>query len=593
MRVHLSLYLFSLVVLVALIFSCVKEDVSKDSSEVEALRGKSPLLQLDIATTPVLPVDMSQWYTSPDTKASGGEDNICFASLSQLRSYLLPDKALRNSFEEGYYYLETPLNLGSGCLKGAFSKDGTAVNDTLVGIKSFYVVRDNVFDHSHKEFLVTMIPSYSYLQENREYSYLFKRNFSGVAIYADTLGSFQKIVLFDRGRASQTVVNRACGDSGSRLSFYRYFSLRTKSGDDDIDDGFYGGVLDEVVVIADAPRKNTNTDRLFFINVDEKDTPDGGGTNADYWGDFGGGGDGRQDKPFKYEEDNAVKSYTVTLNAIGVITGSASINVNDSTSSVTISAEIFGALDGNTIFGWWMDGRGAKVSGDLSFQANITSDTTFVACFLRNDPLCQALARIAQDAQLGANVSEFLSKIGPHAEVETSLLSRVDSLTVKNDYFTQNDKGRVISELSSKYKYLNYIHNHPSNNPIPSFQDLITIYTVTKKNLAYDDDLFRFVITTDQLILYFYVVDKKKLIDYFDGVDKQTLDEWEKEYREDIKIVNKSDPRGAVLFGYLNDYYWSLMGLRVVFQKYDDDLSESVWQTEYEKTESNDCLKRR
>ena len=37
-------------VLVALIFSCVKEDVSKDSSEVEALRGKSPLLQLDIAT---------------------------------------------------------------------------------------------------------------------------------------------------------------------------------------------------------------------------------------------------------------------------------------------------------------------------------------------------------------------------------------------------------------------------------------------------------------------------------------------------------------------------------------------------------------
>lgn len=281
MRVHLSLYLFSLVVLVALIFSCVKEDVSKDSSEVEALRGKSPLLQLDIATTPVLPVDMSQWYTSPDTKASGGEDNICFASLSQLRSYLLPDKALRNSFEEGYYYLETPLNLGSGCLKGAFSKDGTAVNDTLVGIKSFYVVRDNVFDHSHKEFLVTMIPSYSYLQENREYSYLFKRNFSGVAIYADTLGSFQKIVLFDRGRASQTVVNRACGDGGSRLSFYRYFSLRTKSGDDDIDDGFYGGVLDEVVVIADAPKKNTNTDRLFFINVDEKDTPDGGGTNTD------------------------------------------------------------------------------------------------------------------------------------------------------------------------------------------------------------------------------------------------------------------------------------------------------------------------
>ena len=49
MRVHLSFYLFSFVVLVALIFSCVKEDVSKDSSVVEALRGKSPLLQLDIA----------------------------------------------------------------------------------------------------------------------------------------------------------------------------------------------------------------------------------------------------------------------------------------------------------------------------------------------------------------------------------------------------------------------------------------------------------------------------------------------------------------------------------------------------------------
>ena len=135
------------------------------------------------------------------------------------------------------------------------------------------------------------------------------------------------------------------------------------------------------------------------------------------------------------------------------------------------------------------------------------------------------MARIAQDAQLGANVSEFLSKIGPHAEVETSLLSRVDSLTVKNDYFTQNNKGKVISELSPKYKYLNYIHNHPSNNPIPSFLDLITIYTVMKKNLAYDDDLFRFVITTDKLILYFYVVDRKKLIDYFDKMDEQKFNE--------------------------------------------------------------------
>ena len=164
---------------------------------------------------------------------------------------------------------------------------------------------------------------------------------------------------------------------------------------------------------------------------------------------------------------------------------------------------------------------------------------------------------------------------------------------MKNDYFTQNDKGKVISELSPKYKYLNYIHNHPSNNPIPSLKDLIAIYTVMKKNLAYDDDLFRFVITTDQLILYFYVVDKKKLIDYFNELDEQELEGWEKDYMEDIEAVNKSDPRGAILFGYLNDYYWSVMGLRVVFQKYDDDLSESVWQTEYEKTESNDCLKRR
>ena len=89
------------------------------------------------------------------------------------------------------------------------------------------------------------------------------------------------------------------------------------------------------------------------------------------------------------------------------------------------------------------------------------------------------------------------------------------------------------------------------------------------------------------------MVDRKKLIDYFDGVDKQTLNEWGKTYRKDIEVVNESDQRGAVLYGYLNDYYWSVMGLRVVFQKYDYDLSESVWQTEYEKTESNDCLKRR
>lgn len=591
MRVHLSLYLFSLVVLVALIFSCVKEDLSQDSSVVEALRGKSPLLQLDIATTPVLPVDMSQWYTSPDTKASGGEDNIYFASLSQLRSYLLPDKALRNSFEEGYYYLETPLNLDSGCLKGAFSKDGTAVNDTLVGIKSFYVVRDNVFDHSHKEFLVTMIPSYSYWQKNREYSYLFKRNFSGVAIYADTLGSFQKIVLFDRGRASQTVVNRACGDGGSRLAFYRYFSLRTKSGDDDIDDGFYGGVLDEVVVIADAPKKNTNTDRLFFINVDEKETPDGGGTNADYWGDFGGGGDGRQDKPFKYEEDNAVKSYTVMLNAMGMLTGSTSFTVTDSVSTVTIDAEYFGAPPSDGFFGWWMDGRGCKVSDEITFSATITSDTTFTACYLYNNPLCQALASTVKNAVLGENVGEFLALVGKGAKVEHSYLGRVDGTSVTNDHFTQNERGQVKSQLHLNSKYMYHIHNHPSNIPLPSGKDILSLYYYIKKGLDYNTDLFRYVITSDNLIAYFYVTDSQLLLDYFAQViDKE---KWANKYKSNMNRVAVSSGTFSGVCDSIKNKYWEYMGINVVFQSYNNDLNDSEWQTEYGKSENENCLKNR
>lgn len=299
---------------------------------------------------------------------------------------------------------------------------------------------------------------------------------------------------------------------------------------------------------------------------------------------------GKQDKPFKYEEDNTIKSFTVTLNAMGMLTGSTSFTVTDSVSIVTIDADCFGAPPSDGFFGWWMDGRGCKVSDEITFSATITSDTTFTACYLYNNPLCQALASTVKNAVLGENVGEFLALVGKGAKVEHSYLGRVNGTSVTNDHFTQNERGKVNSQLHLNSKYMYYIHNHPSNIPLPSGQDLLSLYYCIKNGLDYNTNLFRYIITSDNLIVYYYIVDSQSFKKYFDDI---SLKKWVDDYKTSVDKFIDSTRVFSEICKYIKDKYLDRMGVNMIFQSYNNDLNDSDWQTEFGKSESNNCLKNR
>ena len=274
-----------------------------------------------------------------------------------------------------------------------------------------------------------------------------------------------------------------------------------------------------------------------------------------------------------------------------MLTGSTSFTVTDSVSTVTIDAEYFGAPPSDGFFGWWMDGRGCKVSDEITFSATITSDTTFTACYLYNNPLCQALASTVKNAVLGENVGEFLALVGKGAKVEHSYLGRVDGTSVTNDHFTQNERGQVKSQLHLNSKYMYHIHNHPSNIPLPSGKDILSLYYYIKKGLDYNTDLFRYVITSDNLIAYFYVTDSQLLLDYFAQViDKE---KWANKYKSNMNRVAVSSGTFSGVCDSIKNKYWEYMGINVVFQSYNNDLNDSEWQTEYGKSENENCLKNR
>ena len=60
------------------------------------------------------------------------------------------------------------------------------------------------------------------------------------------------------------------------------------------------------------------------------------------------------------------------------------------------------------------------------------------------------------------------------------------------------------------------------------------------------------------------------------------------------KLINilhlKSQPLKG-LIDTLSREYFGPMGINVVFQRYENDLQSSEWQTEYGKSESENCLK--
>ncbi len=100
-------------------------------------------------------------------------------------------------------------------------------------------------------------------------------------------------------------------------------------------------------------------------------------------------------------------------------------------------------------------------------------------------------------------------------------------------------------------------------------------------------------LTSDNLIAYFYVVDKQKLLTYFMSITKSS-DNWAKEYKDKVdKYTSSEKPTMKGLIDTLSRKYFVPMGINVVFQRYENDLQSSEWQTEYGKSESENCLKNR
>lgn len=422
-------------------------------------------------------------------------------------------------------------------------------NDSISIVKSYCIIVEYLLKGISKRYIVTMLPKYSLDCFNEKCTYLEKPNYSGLIIFSDTMGKFQKIEHYKNGLilngellTAQEIsdgVNTANPEDITYLTIYvpktaksqiiptkasqeRSFwtdALQTKSNDDD---ETWHDLLEEIVVVATRPTPEDNENQTA-----ENDESGGGGITPTLPGinDSGGGG---SSSGSSQEEEEPVK-YTVTLS----IDGGGSVNgggTYTANSNVTISA----TPNSGYVFSGW-DGDFVSRANPASFS--IQSNLRITGHFYTENSDCGKLSKAISHYD---SLIVYRNKMLANPEYEYG-------------YTKSPTKSRVSKSLINKVKTTTFpgmtemVHTHCLEIHL-SLQDLKTLYSSYARGYITDVENFKYTVVSPEYFIVLQIEDEEKIKTLLDNGfleesitdNTYTLNE---KYEQDYKdlIFNKQD----------------------------------------------------
>ena len=187
-----------------------------------------------------LPLNLDAYNQNPKTKIVGksfGEDS----SQGPLLDSLLDHTQTReHHFEEtGWIYVEIPFKYNGSLAASLTKASDKNFGDSIVPIKSYYILAGNGTENKLVKYVVTMIPAKHYYIRNKNFSFLSKIDYSGVILYSSPAGEYIRGENYDRG----------CIVFSGLVARNESYTKRTKAGTED--DAIDGGWLNGIKIVAD------------------------------------------------------------------------------------------------------------------------------------------------------------------------------------------------------------------------------------------------------------------------------------------------------------------------------------------------------
>ena len=176
-RKFIILISFTLIALLS--FHCTKEDRHIDGLTTQKEVGYNGLL--------TLPVNLNMFNLASGTKSSATADTTFYMNLDSLIDFTKTKEVVFS--ETGNIYQQSPFKLNELGLYASLTKGTTYQKDSLVTVKSFFLLVYGAQEKRLYKYIVTMIPTKHYATSNPEYDYLTKPSYSGLILYSDIDGT--------------------------------------------------------------------------------------------------------------------------------------------------------------------------------------------------------------------------------------------------------------------------------------------------------------------------------------------------------------------------------------------------------------------
>lgn len=471
----------------------------------------------------ILPINLDEFNILPkDLTKSSFTDSVSFSLDSSMLNWGEASQVNRNN---GLVFTQIPFYFNDSSAFAAISDNIEYLHENKVPLKSFYIVAEDCFNNKKIDYIVTMVPTKKFYEDDNDFDFLNMSNFSGVVFYSDSCGNIFKINSMING-----IINRVNLSQESVVENPRYvgvYSNETASTKSDQDPVLNGGELLTIVIYADNQSSGGYGDIIIIGKTPESDNQ---GEKPEEVVDhtnkppLGGGSD----------SSALLNQYTLTVKFKGCyqepdITIDVPIG-----KSVSVTAKDFSS--DTCVFMHW-EGPLDILSNNRSISLTISESTTITAYYMgKSKGDCFDLAKIASDTKMKTNMKAIIDSTHRDS-IEHGFKMRSDS----SKLYGKGTGDKINYPKETGKTYIQRFHTHPSGSKFCSGADIWCIFDMINENQIKEEDIndFRYGMIAydtsgkgEHTIHIINIADKNKLMNYFDQLISN--------FQDNIPLAKKS-----------------------------------------------------
>ncbi len=444
----------------------------------------------------VIPADISDFNLYPFTK-SENTDSLFADENFNLDSVLVWGMEEQFTYPDyNLLYRQIPINMNMGTVYCSISQniDESLPFDSLSIVKSYYIIKEYMTGGEIEKFVVTMLPQSHQTEYNANCSYLDKPNYTGLIIYSDTDGKFQKIRRFENGLLIEgDLVEPGNINALDKINYIKIYQkaqalINTKSRDNPA----WDDTLNSITVIGEKDRET---------KTEGKEESGGGGetppptpTPPDI--NAGEGGGGNSSEPTYY-------NLAINIDGGGSADGSGRYTAN---TNITIQAH----PNNEYIFGGWSGDEGGLKNPSI---VKMDCNKNITAHFYHQDSECGKLKKAIRNYD---SLIVYRNKIKNNSLYEYG-------------YTKSPNKSKIGKSLVNKLKTTTFlgitemVHTHVLEFHL-SLADLKTLYSTYARGYITDIENFTYAVVSPEYFVVLQIEDEEKMNDVINNVMIRSTD---------------------------------------------------------------------